>query len=200
MSEALTIEFFREDLKMFSNAKIAAIIEYMLTIAPKYFYICPASSSGKYHPEISLGEGGLCRHVKAALLVFNETLRSDCIMEAFFKTKLKDFELDAIRGAIILHDLCKQGLDDIGEHTIIEHPILVRELTKKIPKEMKDNLSPDEKQVLNLMIYAIESHMGQWNTDYKSKKVILPRPKDNFQRFVHYCDYIASRKFMTLNT
>jgi hypothetical protein len=194
------VEFFRDELKLFKSIGIATVVEYMLTIAPKYFWTVPASSTGKYHPEISLGDGGLCRHVKAALLVLKETLQNESIMNVFFERKITEMELDGIRGAIILHDLCKQGLDDKGTHSVTEHPLLVRELTKRIPEELKSSLTSDEKKVLNIMILAIESHMGQWNTDYKSKKEVLPKPKDNLQCFVHYCDYIASRKFMTLNT
>ena len=41
---------------------------------------------------------------------------------------------------------------------------------------------------------AIASHMGEWNTDYKTNKEILPKPIDKIQEFLHECDYLASRK------
>ena len=37
-------------------------IEKILNSLPEYFWKVAASSTGKYHPEFSLGEGGLVRH------------------------------------------------------------------------------------------------------------------------------------------
>ena len=37
--------------------------------------------------------------------------------------------------------------------------------------------------------------MGEWNTNSYSN-VVLPLPKDKFQRFVHMCDFLSSRKFL----
>jgi len=36
-------------------------------LCPDYFWTVPCSTSGKYHPQISLGEGGLVRHTKLAV-------------------------------------------------------------------------------------------------------------------------------------
>ena len=37
--------------------------------------------------------------------------------------------------------------------------------------------------------------MGKWNTDYKDKtKEVLPKPVTESEKFVHLCDYLASRK------
>ena len=44
---------------------------------------------------------------------------------------------------------------------------------------------------------VISSHMGNWNTDYNGNEV-LPKPKDKYQRFVHMCDYLASRKVINV--
>ena len=40
---------------------------------------------------------------------------------------------------------------------------------------------------------AVSSHMGAWNTNPYSDKV-LPLPETEIQKFVHMCDYLASRK------
>ena len=39
--------------------------------------------------------------------------------------------------------------------------------------------------------------MGPWTTDYKGNE-ILEKPKDKYQRFVHMCDYLSSRKFLDI--
>ena len=46
---------------------------------------------------------------------------------------------------------------------------------------------------------CIKSHMGQWNTDYKTKEEILPKPVTELEKFVHLCDYLASRKLLEVN-
>ena len=45
----------------------------------------------------------------------------------------------------------------------------------------------------------IASHMGKWNTGYKSKTEILPKPKTELQKFVHTCDYLASRRYLDVD-
>jgi hypothetical protein len=40
---------------------------------------------------------------------------------------------------------------------------------------------------------AIASHMGEWNTNKRSSTT-LPKPSDKIGKFVHMCDYLASRK------
>ncbi len=39
--------------------------------------------------------------------------------------------------------------------------------------------------------------MGIWNKDLMDNEV-LPIPKDKYQRFVHLCDYLSSKRFMIL--
>jgi hypothetical protein len=41
--------------------------------------------------------------------------------------------------------------------------------------------------------------MGQWNKDYKTGMEIMPKPKDEYQKFVHLVDYLASRKCLEMN-
>ena len=43
----------------------------------------------------------------------------------------------------------------------------------------------------------IRSHMGQWNADASGRE-FLPKPETKEQKFVHQCDYLASRKFITV--
>ena len=46
---------------------------------------------------------------------------------------------------------------------------------------------------IELIATTIESHMGQWNVDRRSKTV-LPTPENKYQKLVHLADYLASRK------
>ena len=47
------------------------------------------------------------------------------------------------------------------------------------------------------MCSLIESHMGKWNTT-KFSKITLPLPKDELSKFVHRCDYLASRNYLNV--
>ena len=55
-------------------------------------------------------------------------------------------------------------------------------------------LSHDE---IELVATCISSHMGQWSTDRKSS-VVLPKPANVYQEFIHLADYLASRKDLTM--
>ena len=61
--------------------------------------------------------------------------------------------------------------------------------------EHKDKLNMEVDDIRKLC-KMIESHMGPWNTDYKTGEEILPKPRTAIERFVHMCDYLASRKFL----
>jgi hypothetical protein len=41
--------------------------------------------------------------------------------------------------------------------------------------------------------------MGEFNTDFKTKKEILPKPVTDIQKFIHMCDYLASRKWLPVD-
>ena len=47
------------------------------------------------------------------------------------------------------------------------------------------------------MCQLIESHMGKWNTN-KYSKVVLPIPKNELEKYVHRCDFLASRSYLNI--
>ena len=92
--------------------------------------------------------------------------------------------------ALTLHDGLKSGLDH-EKYTRFDHPLLV----SKLIQEHKEELSL-EMDDIRKMCSMIESHMGEWNYDSYKKKEVLPKPKTAEQRFVHMCDFLASKKFI----
>ena len=64
-------------------------------------------------------------------------------------------------------------------------------------KEHQSELTFTENEI-NFLINVISSHMGPWTKDYKGNEV-LPKPVNKYQKFVHMCDYIASRKFLNIS-
>ena len=51
-----------------------------------------------------------------------------------------------------------------------------------------------EKEI-ELLVGMISSHMGEWNTNQYSD-VVLPIPSNKYEKMVHMCDMLASRKFL----
>ena len=66
----------------------------------------------------------------------------------------------------------------------------------KEPVDMDQNINLNmTDNEIEFICNVIESHMGPWNKDYKGNEV-LPKPVNKYQRFVHMCDFLASRKFL----
>lgn len=178
-------EKFNKELTYIKNSKIKNSLITMLDLIPEYFYEVPASSTGKYHPEFSLGKGGLLRHTKAAIRIAYELFENHSV------NNFTEHEKDLIIFAITLHDSLKSGKVK-SDYTKFDHPILASEFIK----ENKDKLELDEKE-LKFVCSCIETHMGEWTKDYNGNEILSP-PVDKYQRFVHLCDYLASRKFLDI--
>ena len=65
-------EQFTKEIGYIKNPKYKENIEILIDLLPDYFFEVPASSTGKYHPSYALGDGGLVRHVKAAVRIGHE--------------------------------------------------------------------------------------------------------------------------------
>ena len=171
---------FTSELMLIRDASLRVFInEYMENFVPDYFYIVPASSTGKYHPQYALGAGGLVRHTKACVAIAEELLSIE---------QNKHLDHDKIISALIIHDTFKSGLSE-GGHTKFEHPLFSANAINLFAKEYH----PDMMDIANDISKLVISHMGEWNTS-KYSKTILPKPQTEEQKFVHMCDYLASRK------
>lgn len=169
---------FLRELGAIKDEKIRNEVKRLVSLCPDYFFTIPASSTGKYHPDYALGEGGLVRHSKAAVFFAIQLLQ----LEMFEKLQS---ERDIIIGSLILHDCIKT---DGTQYTKAEHPILAC----KFIEENCINVD-----IAFKLCDLIKPHMGQWNTDYQGN-AILPKPTSPAQKFVHLCDYLASRKNVEL--
>lgn len=175
---------FKQEIELIKNPLIKDIAEQGISLLPEYFFKVPASSTGKYHPNFALGDGGLYRHVRAAVGIGVELFR------------IYNFSSDAqdmIITALILHDGWKQGLDGSG-NTTHTHPIVAA----KVLMEKVKCTEEIQKRYLEVICSCIESHMGQWSTS-KWDSTVLPTPQTEMQNFVHLADYLASRKALEYN-
>ena len=179
-------EMFQTEIGYIKNPKYAENIGIIIDLLPDYFFEVPASSTGKYHPKFSLGEGGLVRHTKSAVRIAHELLENNSLLNTFTSD-----EKDMMIAALLVHDGLKSGLVK-SEYTVFEHPLLM----SKFIQDNRSKLTLDDYEI-ELICSVIETHMGEWTRDYKGNEV-LEKPKTKYQKFVHMCDFLSSRKFLNI--
>jgi uncharacterized protein (DUF3820 family) len=171
------------------NEDIREFAKVLVDGLPRYIWEVGASSTGKYHPAYSLGDGGLMRHQIAVVRFLNYFFELEQ-----YNTKFTSREMDLMRIAGLVHDGRKSGEQtdyERSKFTKFDHPLQMANVIRSYEGQY---LNRDE---LEFMAHCIESHMGQWSTDRKSS-VVLPKPMDEYQHFVHLADYLASRKDLTM--
>jgi len=172
------IKTLEPELALIQNKKVRSLVERVLRKVPDGFFIDAASSSGKYHPAFSLGEGGLVRHTKAAVWFARQRL--------WITGHPLAGQSDVIYGAILLHDSAKRGLKWESPYRH-EHPLLV---IKYLSAAEMDH---EEIGIWSEINTLIRTHMGQFTTSPHSE-FVLPPIRTSAQLFVHECDYLASKK------
>ena len=177
-------ECFKEELNYIVDPSIKESLITMINYIPDYFFTIPASSTGKYHPSYATGEGGLLRHTKAAVRMAHEL---------FGIYKFPNHTKDLIIMALVLHDSVKKGYEKEERYTRFDHPLVAVDFLKSHSKEL--SISKDD---IDFISSCIASHMGRFNTSEYSD-IILPIPKTPEEKFVHMCDYLASRKVIDIH-
>ena len=177
------IKYFVPEINYIKDNDKKEDIKYLINLLPNYFFKIPASSTGKYHPKFAGTEHGLLKHTKAAVRIAYDLFQ---INDTF-----TDEDKDLIIMALIMHDGLKKGMEE-EEYTRFDHPLLVSKLIMEHAKKLKMDIS-----LVRKICMMIESHMGKWNTN-KYSKVVLPIPNDKYTRFVHMCDYLASRNYLNV--
>ena len=176
---------FDEILNSIENDDMKKYAELCLDIIPPYVLKVPASSTGKYHPQYALGEGGLARHTCAVVRFLNHTFDIECM------NKWTSRERDILRIAGMMHDSYKSGSQveyEQNKYTKHEHPLLAANAIRHT--KGCGLISDDE---IELIAETISSHMGAFNTSTRSS-VVLPTPQNKYQKMLHWADYLASRK------
>lgn len=172
------------EVQLIADSKIREFIEYLLLKAPSYFWEVPSSSSGKYHPEQSNGEGGLVRHTKAVV---------------YFATKLCDvysvvgIEKDCILAACILHDIVKYG-EVRQSHTTKNHDYEGAMFVMRHGQDVGL-----DKESLAVIAGCVAWHMGRW-TDMTGRNKAQSFPDDYTkpQMIIHLADVISAQKNVSL--
>lgn len=169
------IRIFEKELGFIEDPTHREFISNIIEQLPDYFFTVPASSTGKYHPQVSLGEGGLVRHTK-----FATRIATDLLQLEFCKSVTSPFVRDVVIGSLLIHDGLKHGSNE-NKYTLAEHPVLIAELVRQ--QQVESGELEEYKQAVAL---CVSSHMGEWNTDFRTQKEILPKPENNIQFFCTY--------------
>ena len=179
-----TMKLFERELSLIKSESLrCAIYDYMNDpdYVPDYFWTDGASSSGKYHPKMSQGVGGLVRHTKAVVMFAEELLRMSSY--SYMKEEYKDFVI----AACIIHDTVKYGFgEEIDKSEYANH---AENAAQSFAEFCLINTAYEPHY---LLLQAVRSHMGQWSTNKED------RPFTSVDRCVHMADYMASRSFIDI--
>lgn len=175
----------KNELALIIDHELLTLTELVLAAAPSCFWHMPAATTGKYHPAISLGEGGLIRHTKAVVRLTAHLLAMNGIDEI-------QPEYSLAIAAAILHDCCKKA--DNEKYTAFDHPRRAADLIRREAEFMPASFP---RATAAALASIVECHMGRWNVNARTGEC-LPRPLTPLQRLVHCADYLASRKDITL--
>ncbi len=186
MNKKDKVKVFEQEFNYIKDKDIKADAEYLIGSLPDYYFEVDASSTGKYHPKYAQGKGGLSRHVKSAVKMAVELLADPSIGGIY-----SDHEKDLIYLSLLIHDGLKYGKVK-EQYTRFDHPLLISEFVE----DNKDKLKMTEEDREKVKS-SVASHMGPWNTSSYSD-ITLPVPKKPMEKFVHMCDYLASRRFILL--
>lgn len=173
------------EIATITNPAIRTLVRATLDAAPTCFWSMPAATTGKYHPAISLGEGGLIRHTRAVVRIAHHL----CAMLDIAPGTL---DFDTITAAAILHDCCKKN--DNETYTAFMHPQRAADLIWQQATLLAAGGEDAVRDACARTIAAIVAcHMGRWNVNPRTGEE-LPTPLTPLQRLVHTADYLASRK------
>ena len=170
MNENEVIRRLPELLKINDDKVYRGTLKYFKEDCPNYFWTCPASTSGKYHPEDETGKHGLWLHTKRVNSVYERL--SDSLLE---QQRMDDYIFDLGRAAVLIHDSYRLGYpEEENEDTVAEHG------------EIAANVVREETDLPKAVSNSVESHDGAWGKG--------TTPSTDLEDIVHYSDMIASER------
>jgi hypothetical protein len=173
-------EIFANEISLISSTEAKLILNAIFEKVQDKHKIAPASSTGKYHPGCSLGDGGLIRHIKFV---------TRNVMELIKATPEVENEKDELIVAAILHDLCKYPNGDADKYTAANHPTIMAKI-------IVDTCPSSEMAKTIARLVACHQGRAEWNRDKKTGELINPSPKEQDEYVLHYADLLASRPYL----
>ena len=138
---------------------------------PPYWFMKPASSTGKYHPLDEHLPGGLALH----------TARVFDIANILVDAQSPDVDQSVMLSGALLHDIARFGTAEKStEHSVKDHATQGAMFVKGIGLEMTP---PIPEELLDRISRIVMTHMGRWGS---------PKPDVHEERLVHFADVIAA--------
>lgn len=184
-------EVFKYELALIRDQKIKTfVLKCFAEFCPDYFWTVPCSTSGEYHPKVSLGAGGLVRHVKLAVWWGIELMR--------MWPTIPETSHDEILAALLLHDLIKNGEGLGGDGRPLDRSVTgTHGITLANRIEAYYDLTGKKDMRLQRIVTAIRDHMGKWTTGFiRTTEDVIKNTKEGHIVCIttHLADYCASRK------
>lgn len=133
------------EVQKIQSIDIREFVKMALSKADPMFWKAPCSSSGKYHPPEDQIEGGLIIHNQKGVVVVEQFAR---------RAQFSEIELDMAISAMLLHDICKDGIPPWGRHTDYTHGLLGSRWLEQF--KLRD------KVVKRMILDAVRYHMAPW--------------------------------------
>lgn len=186
------IQTFLTELALIKDHDIRAFTELLIKSLHDRFFIEGASSTSKYHPDISNGEGGLVRHTKFAIQIAKSII--DTNMFGVVNESI-------VYSALILHDGWKYSDNLDNKYTVKDHAVLSVGYIKDIIKksnffDIYRNIPAWYGEILN----CIQGHNGFFMSDKSKNEFEYNGVWSVEQKIVHIADYISSRRYMVAET
>lgn len=178
-------QVFEKTLALIKNDETCKWVKKILDIFPEYFWVCSASSTGKYHPACTLSTSGLLIHTKRVVWFALKFLSA-------FGNEINDETRDNVIAACILHDGCKGGKGKSSYEDYVNHPILVEKYYKDQLGPLYEGLEPWQQEIFTLIRY----HMGPWSPESVKKPL---EKYTKLEWIVYLSDFLASRKDLDTN-
>jgi hypothetical protein len=153
-----------------------------MELAPLYFWVAPATISGKYHTEETSGIFGLLKHSLATGYMAKEY----CPTFNVFNTPEIPLA-DLTRASALIHDNCKYGFDFDPRYYEI-HQVLLRTYYGKRGRNICKGIP---ESWLEEIFTNVETHQGDLTGNWGIPKIAPNTPS---QMLVHIADVTTGRK------
>ena len=188
-------EVFADELAKIHDSSIRDfVIEVYEVICPDYFWTVAASTTGKYHPLVSIGRHGLIRHVKLAVW-WGELF---CLMYENITEEM----ICQVIASLLIHDILKNGkvltAGGMPKHIEITrtHGVDLGKALKR-HKQKLIKLSGISARSFRRIQRGVSGHMGKWTHEkyerYKPSEIINKQDQ-LVAEIVHMADFASAQK------
>ncbi|MEM8876061.1 MAG: hypothetical protein AAGD32_17590 [Planctomycetota bacterium] len=141
--------------------------------APDYFWTRPASKSGRFHPDVSRGNGGLIRHTKLVARAAREVARAYYPLTPNSNNDVIPFYNDTLISAALMHDMFKDGDPTVPGTTYKMHG---KHVMDRIGRELFEGRSDAVTNEWRYIMFMVATHMGRWTEQHPFRPSSLTDP------------------------